>query len=144
MTNDLVMENNTYSIFVKKLKDNPQFMSYVLYKFMKTERMKENDLISRLGTEEENFTRLAMCKHPRDEQFSNDIRIISEYCEIKTHLIANIIRQVEAIDLFTEIETQTNALEGVNRLNAGFAAARDCTDTDLNDSTEELPEDDDE
>lgn len=136
------MENNTYLLFVKKLKANPQFMSYVLYKFMKTERMKENDLISRLGTEEENFTRLAMCKRPRNEHFSNDIRIISEYCEIKTHQIANIIRQVEAIDFFTESETQTNALEGVNHLNAGFAAARDRTDTDLCDSTEELPEDD--
>jgi hypothetical protein len=105
------------SELVIRLKSNPSFMSWVLATYQKQEHVSETNVIDILNTTPEMFYRLALCKRPDSNrpEFIDEIRQLANYTSIDPAHLANLIRQVEALETFktmpnqleTKAETQT-------------------------------------
>ena len=105
------------SELVIRLKSNPSFMSWVLATYQKQDHVSETNLINILNTTPDMFYRLALCKRPDSNrpEFIDEIRQLANYTSIDPARLANLIRQVEALETFktmpnpleTKAETQT-------------------------------------
>lgn len=112
-----------------RLRTDPNYMSYVLFKYQAQERLADSALAVELGTLPELVVRLALCKRPSSQSatFANDVRLLAEYSLIDEARLANILRQVESLEKFWlrgEIR-QLGDEERANSLNGLLAAARD-------------------
>ena len=100
-----------------RLKSNPSFMSWILATYQKQEHVSETNIIDILNTTPDMFYRLALCKRPDSnrQEFIDEIRQLANYTSIDPAHLANLIRQVEALETFktmpnpleTKAETQT-------------------------------------
>jgi hypothetical protein len=94
----------------RRLKDNPDFMAYVLSVYQTQERLDDTALAERLGTSLDMLSRLALCKRPstKPEQFADQVRQITVYVGIDSGVLANVIRQVDSLEA---LERQATALD---------------------------------
>lgn len=124
-----------------RLQSNPTYMAWVLHAYGRKEGLSSDRMISRLGTSADMLTRLALCKRPEADSplFAEQVRQIAEYTAIDASLLANVIRQVDALVVLAKMPVVPDTLAGRTSkppVTSGvLTAARDRVGTDLEEPT---------
>lgn len=129
----------------RKLRDDPNYMAWILAAYQKFENLTDNQLRIKLGTNEHMLARLALCKRPspNSPNFQVQINQIAEYSNIGKLTLVNIIRHVDALTALSnqwvgeDREADTNQHLPVQR--GLLAASRDKSESETSQS--EKPED---
>lgn len=110
-----------------RLRTNPEYMSYVLSNYQAQEQLADSALAAELGTLPELVVRLSLCKRPSSKSatFANDVRRLAEYSLTDEVELANILRQVESLERFSQRRFKRMDEERADSLNGLLAAARD-------------------
>lgn len=120
-----------------RLKDNRSYMAWVLEKYQRTERMDEDDLRAYLGASPEMLVRLATCKcpDPSTGDFASQVRAIAEYTQLDPAILAQMIKQAQVLDTFTNIKySQKDQSEWIRGFSPGMlSAARDRAEDEVED-----------
>jgi hypothetical protein len=129
-------------ILVRRLEKDRRYMAWALASYQRQERLSENKLLEKLQATREMLFRLALCAYPNTEsqEFHNQIKQISFYTNINGYLIANIVRQVESLDVLSYKSKKEMTDNHVIEKPGIFAAARD--NDSVTDSDELSPADD--
>ena len=130
----------------RKLRDDPEYMAWILAAYQKLENLTDTQLRNKLGTNEHMLARLSLCKRPlpNSPDFQVQINQIVEYSNIDKLTLVNIIRLVDALTAFSSqgsVEDQEAASTHHLTAQRGLlAATRDKSDSETSQS--ENPEDD--
>ena len=129
-------------ILVRRLEKDRRYIAWALASYQRQERLSENKLLEKLQATREMLFRLALCAYPNTEsqEFHNQIKQISSYTNINGYLIANIVRQVESLDVLSYQSKKETTDNHVIEKPGIFAAARD--NDNVTDSDELSPADD--
>ena len=94
----------------RRLKDNPNFMGYVLAVYQAQERMDDSALAEHLDTTLDMLSRLALCKRPEtiSVEFADQVRQIATYINADPVMLANVVRQVDSLE---ELAKRPKALD---------------------------------
>ncbi len=82
--------------FATRLTDQPGTMAALLAEYRRTEGISEEALRQRLQISPEQFSRLRLCLVPRNDQFADDVRRLSEISGAKASQLANMVHQVSS------------------------------------------------
>jgi len=82
----------------QRAKVRPDYLGWVLARYIERERISEAELATRLGSTRKDLPRLALCLRPRAEHFADDIRQISTKFRIDATTLAGIVRLVESLE----------------------------------------------
>jgi len=82
----------------RRAKARPNYLGWVLARYIERERLSETELATRLGSTPHDLPRLALCLRPRAEHFADDIRQISTKFQIDATELAGIVRLVESLE----------------------------------------------
>lgn len=119
-------------LLAAKLKENQNFLAWVLSTYQQKEHIDDERLIAHLKTTPDMLVRLALCKcpNPNSSTFASQIREISTYTNTEPFDLANIIRQVDALEILSKIPHKESS-QTIGRLAPGLlAAARDKLDVE--------------
>jgi hypothetical protein len=97
------------SELVKRFRENPDYMAYVLARYQEQEGISDENLAGALGTLPHLAIRLALCRKPDTgaTNFAARVREIADYTLMDESVLANIIRQVNSLQaLSTASERQ--------------------------------------
>lgn len=91
--------NSTLHLLAEKLRDDPDFMAFILDQFCKQEGISVLELPESLGIMPEMVTRLALCRKPNPDtvDFARSVREIADYTFADEAVLANVIRRVSSI-----------------------------------------------
>jgi hypothetical protein len=81
-----------------RAKARPDYLGWVLARYLGRERISEAELATRLGSTPHDLPRLALCLRPRAEHFADDIRQISTKFHIDATALAGVVRLVESLE----------------------------------------------
>lgn len=104
----------------------PAFLASVFAAYRRVEHIDEEDLARILGIPAEHVCGLALCLRPRPEVFVEDVHQIAERFHVDPHVLAGIIRHVEALEAIQPAITGTGQVA---------AAARDAAEPPGEDKT---------
>jgi hypothetical protein len=118
-------------------------MAWVLETYRKQERLSQEQLITQLKTTPPMLERLALCRRPDSEMitFAQQVRQLADYAHIDAALISSVLRQVDALEIFTHLSPVTGlqdiAPEQTPKRSwrSAFAAARDREDQETQTNT---------
>jgi hypothetical protein len=84
----------------RRLRENPDFMAYVLAVYQAQEHLQNDDLVDRLNLRANMLARLALCKRPSAESpdFADQVRQIAAYAGVEPAVLAAVIRQVDSLE----------------------------------------------
>jgi beta-phosphoglucomutase-like phosphatase (HAD superfamily) len=82
----------------QRAKVRPDYLGWVLARYIERERISEAELATRLGSTPQDLPRLALCLRPRAEQFADDIRQISAKFHTDATALAGVVRLVESLE----------------------------------------------
>lgn len=87
------------SELVKRFRENPDYMAYVLARYQELEGISDEDLAGALGTLPHLAIRLALCRKPDTgaTDFAARVREIADYTLMDEAVLANIIRHVSSV-----------------------------------------------
>jgi hypothetical protein len=109
-------------VLIKQLAKRPEFMAYVLNRYLEQEKLSPEELAEELGTSPELALRLWLCKRPDPK--SHDFRLLvqelADYCLADEVALAKVLRQVAWLE---QIGSPSSS-------QAFLAAARDREDLD--------------
>ncbi len=110
-------------LLARRLEGNADFMASALALYRKQDRMDDRALAEQLGTSEDMLLRLALCKRPQSEspQFADQVRQMAQYVRIEAGRLANLLREIESLEQFSQLPEARQAPLGSGLL----AAARD-------------------
>lgn len=102
-----------------KATTNSEFIAYFLSKYSEMENIQRPEIISLLGSSTENYLKLGLCRAPKVDFDDYPARLakISEFTGVKLVALNQIIRRVNTISMFKNVE--------VNKENVYLMAARD-------------------
>lgn len=122
-----------------RLKDNRDYMAWVLATYQRSERIDEEHLRAYLGANPEMLVRLATCKcpDPATADFAYQVRAIADYTQLDPVIVAHMIQQALALDTFTNISYQQKEhSEWATGLLPGMlSAARDRAEDEAEDNS---------
>jgi hypothetical protein len=95
----------------QRAKARPDYLGWVLARYIERERISEAELATRLGSAPDDLPRLALCLRPRAEHFADDVRQISTKLRIDTTALAGIVRLVESLETLAVTNPATPAAE---------------------------------
>ena len=130
-----------------RLKDNPDFMAYVLTIYQTQERLDDSALAEHLGTTLDALSRLALCKRPEavSARFADQVRQIAAYISADPAVLANVIRQVDSLEALAKrpmaLDSEKLGFRQLRSQAGLLAAARDRSETgdEQSSSSEEEP-----
>lgn len=129
MSDTPLPHSNQLRDLAAKLHENREFMAWILAAFKRKEHIDDDHLIAQLKISPEMFVRLALCKSPNpdSEAFVSQVREIAAYTHIDPAVLANVIRQVETLDILSKLPRKDEELnESRKKITGGLlAAARD-------------------
>jgi hypothetical protein len=109
-----------------RLRHDRRFIAYALASFQHQEELDIEQLADSLRIPPVLLLRLALCRRPNSEseQFAQQVREVADYTLTDDAQLANLLRQVDAIEKLRELERSTlnDAGESLTGL---LAAARD-------------------
>jgi len=82
----------------QRAKACPEYLAWVLAKYVEREHISEEELAQRLGVATRDLPHLALCLRPRADQFAADVRQISTRFQIDAIALAGIVRLVESLE----------------------------------------------
>ncbi len=95
----------------QRAKARPDYLGWVLARYIERERISEAELATRLGSTPHDLPRLALCLRPRAEHFADDIRQISTKFHIDATALAGIVRLVESLETLAATNPDTLTAE---------------------------------
>lgn len=101
-------------MLVQRLSEKPDYMAWVLERYRQQEGLSPERLREHLEVTPEGYIRLALCLRPEPERFGEHVRQIEEYTQVDGARLANLVRQVDALDKFDQ-----RAIEGTPPVPAG-------------------------
>ena len=109
----------------ERLSNNPDYFAYTLRRFSKRSRFDAAQFAKMLETSEDNILRLALCLNPKpgSAEFRLNIEKISEYSNVQAPILANLIRQIDAIETFSQLTRKSSPSTQLR--GSLFSAARD-------------------
>jgi len=116
---------------VRRLRDNPDFMAFVLAAYQRQERLSDDALAKYLNTTPAMLPRLALCKRPASNspQFADQVRQIAAYTDIDAAKLANMVRQVDTLEKLAEqpevLESEKAGAQQIELRPGLLAATRD-------------------
>lgn len=138
--------NTLLERFVQGLRDNSQFMSHALLLYQEQENLSIEELAAELGAMPAMLTRLALCKRPdhASPRFAEQVREIADYTLLDEAQLANLLRQVEAVERLAkrpiQVTHQQAEAELTHPLSGLLAAARDRDEHDQEQNSQEQTE----
>ena len=81
----------------QRAKARPDYLGWVLTRYIESEHSSEADLAVRLGVAPRDVMRLALCLRPRAEHSADDIWQISAKFQLDATALAGIVRLVESL-----------------------------------------------
>ena len=131
----------------KKMQGNPEYLSSVLSAYQQQERLTDGELAHRLSLDESQLPRLALCKRPKADKFSEQVRQIAAYTGADVAALAQVIRSVEVLQQMRSMPPVELPATGTQvapaRLAGSLAAARDREEPSDEQKPEGEPPDDD-
>ena len=125
---------NQLRLLAAKLQENHEFMAWILVAYQRKEHIDNDHIIAQLKITPEMFVRLALCKcpNPNSVTFASQVREIAAYTNIDPVSVANIIRQVDSLDILSKLPRKGEAVNESTRTFASglLTAARDKTDNE--------------
>jgi hypothetical protein len=96
----------------KKVDEDNDFMAFVLKKYLETEKISEQELLSSLSCSLEDYYKLALCRVPKTDaqNFVERLNNISQYTHISTLELNKIIKRVDAILKFADSSNNNTLL----------------------------------
>jgi len=90
---------NAIEVLARKAGNQDGFIGAVLNAIAMANETTVADIVSSIGCSTENMPRLVLCKIPRTETeyFSTDVRQISDFADCDADLLANLVREYQAI-----------------------------------------------
>jgi hypothetical protein len=82
----------------QRAKAHPEYLGWVLARFLERERISEAELVQRLGIAAGDLPHLALCLRPRADRFIEDVRQISAKFHIDATSLATVIRLVDSFE----------------------------------------------
>ena len=132
MTRPPSSSNTGYCLahLASRLRDDKEFMASALSVYKIQERLSDEALAQRLGLQLEMITRLALCKRPQSNtsNFADQVRQLAAYIDIDASKIAQLIRQVEALEIMgTLSKSESSSREAASQTEGmgWLTAARD-------------------
>ena len=100
MTTSLPETTQHLARLAQRLRSDPAYMASVLIAYQSQERLSDTELTHRLAIDEAQLPRLALCKRPSSEgdKFAEQVRQIATYTGANPATLAQIIRQIEAVE----------------------------------------------
>lgn len=149
MTTSLPETTQHLARLAQRLRSDPAYMASVLITYQSQERLSDTELTHRLAIDVDQLPRLALCKRPSSEgdKFAEQVRQIATYTGANPATLAQIIRQIEAVEKLhtlppaTRAEIEAQPLPSASGL---MAAARDRQKEDDETSAEDETQDKDE
>lgn len=86
----------------QRARERPDFLGWVLARFLEDERINERNLNKRLGASAENWVSLQLCLRPRPDYFLADVSAIAAACQVDRDTLAAIVRRVEATQVLSD------------------------------------------
>jgi hypothetical protein len=86
----------------QRAKTRPEYLGWVLARFLERERMSEAELMQRLGIAAGDLPHLALCLRPRADHFIDDVRQISAKFRIDPTSLATVIRLVDSFEALAD------------------------------------------
>jgi hypothetical protein len=80
-----------------RAKANPDYLGWVLARYVEQEHITEGDLAQHLGIASHDLPRLALCLRPRADHFAADVRQISAKFNIAPATLATVVGLVESV-----------------------------------------------
>lgn len=114
------------STLARRLRSDPQYMAHALAAFQSQENLTDEELARELGTLPELIVRLSLCKRPSPSsaQFAGQVRELADYTLTDAARLANILRQVDGLERFSQRASAITVQEG-EEVGGLLAAARD-------------------
>ncbi len=77
----MTSEHELLDSFTRRLKEEPDFMAYVLHVYMEQEHLGEDEVAAQLGIDGGSLYRLGTCRTPRaaPEHFGADVQRIAQF-----------------------------------------------------------------
>ena len=126
-----IPSNNHLTRLAHRLSNDIEFMAGVLTIYSVQEQLSEQELANLLEISTEKLSTLALCKSPQSSKpdFANQVKQIASYVGVDTIRLANLIRQVEAIEVIKNLPGKVTCQETVNNQSTKefgwLSAARD-------------------
>jgi hypothetical protein len=95
----------------QRAKARPEYLAWVLARYVEREHLSEAELAQRLGIATRNLPHLALCLRPRADQFAADVRQISAKFNIDAAVLAEIVRLVESFETFAATNSARLSVE---------------------------------
>ena len=90
----------------RSLRHDPRFMSHALATHFRQDELDVVPLVEELGISHDLLIRLALCRRPdsTSEEFANQVREIADYTLTDEVQLASLLRQVDALEKFAQLE----------------------------------------
>jgi hypothetical protein len=90
----------------QRAKARPDYLGWVLTRYIERERIAEEELAQRLGIAAHDLPHLALCLRPRADHFATDVRQISTKFNINPTVLATVVRLVDSIEALAARDSQ--------------------------------------
>lgn len=131
---------NQLSQLAAKLRENHEFMAWILATYQRIEHIDGNHFIAQLRITPEMFVRLALCKcpNPNSDTFASQVRKIASYTNIDPTDLANVIRQVDSQNALLKLPRRSEEINRSERKYSArlLAATRDKTEKEESENGE--------
>jgi hypothetical protein len=96
---------------VQRAKARPEYMAWVLARYIEQEQISENELAQRIGIMARNLPHLALCLRPRADHFIEDVGQISAKFNINPTILATVVRLAESFDTLAASDVGQHATD---------------------------------
>lgn len=105
----MITKLNLLKSATARFENNPEYMAYILKKYCEFERISESELLSEFNCSADDYYKLALCKYPPVDttDFSQRLKVISEYTHIKTDDLNMLIKHVNTVLIFIGASANT-------------------------------------
>jgi len=93
-------ETQLLAYAANRAKAHPQYLAWVLARYIEREHLSEHELTTSLGISRPALAHLGLCLRPRADHFADDITQISAKFQIDPAALAMIVRLVESLETF--------------------------------------------
>lgn len=115
--------------FARRLRNDTSFMSGVLAVYQMQEHLSDEALAEQLQITPPMLSRLALCRRPQADRFAEQVRQIAAYIGVNAAALAQMIRQVEALQQLSTMppiaDSATEPRAASAPMSGLLAAARD-------------------
>ena len=87
------------NIIINKISKDPQYFAWYFAQYIAIEKKSLPELLGQLGTDEEHYNRISLCKAPTGytNDFQKSLKKVADFAEINMFPLLQIIRSVDNV-----------------------------------------------